>query len=82
MFVGAGAGVVAARARGRGSGAGWAAADSFGSALLRRGSGGPGLACAANDPDSAVLSGLDGEFFSPMLDYAAEDRYYAGSQCG
>jgi hypothetical protein len=36
----------------------------------------------ANDPESAVLSGLDDEFFSPMLDYAAEDRYYAGSQCG
>jgi nucleoside-diphosphate-sugar epimerase len=37
---------------------------------------------AANDPDAAVLSRLDGEFFAPMLDYAAEDRYYAGSQCG
>ncbi len=37
---------------------------------------------AAGDEKPDVIRDLDGDFFGPMLDYAAEDRYYAGSACG
>ena len=29
-----------------------------------------------------IIGDLDEEFFGPLLGYAAEDRYYAGSACG
>lgn len=37
---------------------------------------------AAGGEGAQILGGLEEDFFGPMLDYAAEDRYYAGSTCG
>src|ERR1017187_139040 len=37
---------------------------------------------AAGAEGPRVIGDLDGDFFWPMLDYAAEDRYAAGSACG
>ena len=37
---------------------------------------------AAGRSGARVIGDLDDDFFGPMLDYAAEDRYYAGSACG
>ena len=37
---------------------------------------------AAGRAGPGVIGDLDGDFFGPMIDYAAEDRYYAGSACG
>lgn len=37
---------------------------------------------AAGRAGPQVIGGFDEELFGPMLDYAAEDRYYAGSACG
>jgi nucleoside-diphosphate-sugar epimerase len=37
---------------------------------------------AAGRAGQRVIGDLDDDFFAPMLDYAAEDRYYAGSACG
>jgi nucleoside-diphosphate-sugar epimerase len=37
---------------------------------------------AASGAGRRVIGDLDDEFFGPMLDYAAEDRFYAGSACG
>jgi len=46
--------------------------------LVRSASGSAGSADSAG---SAILASLDGDYFRPMLDCAAEDRFYARSAC-
>ena len=40
------------------------------------------MRAAAGCAGPGVIGDLDGDFFWPLLGYAAEDRYYAGSACG
>ncbi len=37
---------------------------------------------SADSAGSAMLASLDGDYFRPMLDYTAEDRFYARSAFG